>query len=82
MCSIESLSSATCLCELNVIEPVSNVCRPTILRRAWERGQRIDVHGLVYGLHDGLLRRIGQSVCGEEAGHSGYVEALPAPGPP
>src|ERR1700716_1431833 len=43
------------LCELNVIEQVANVCRTTILRRAWYRGQRIDVHGLVYGLSRGLL---------------------------
>ncbi|HEY8707549.1 MAG TPA: carbonate dehydratase [Burkholderiaceae bacterium] len=70
------------LCELNVIEQASNVCRTTILRRAWERGQSVEVHGLVYGLHDGLLRRVGASVCGEEAGHSGYVEALSALGVP
>lgn len=50
------------LVELNVIEQVANVCRTTILRRAWYRGQRIEVHGLVYGLADGLLRRVGVSV--------------------
>ena len=44
------------LVELNVIEQVANVCRTTIMRRAWYRGQRIEVHGLVYGLDDGLLR--------------------------
>jgi len=50
------------LVELNVVEQVANVCRTTILRRAWYRGQRIEVHGLVYGLADGLLRRVGVSV--------------------
>ena len=38
------------------------MCRTTILRRAWYRGQRIEVHGLVYALADGLLRRVGVSV--------------------
>src|SRR5690348_1475064 len=44
------------LCELNVIEQVANVCQATIVRDAWERGQRLAVHGWVYGLRDGLLR--------------------------
>lgn len=47
------------LCELSVVEQMANVCRTTIVRRAWYRGQRIEVHGLVYDLHDGLLRPIG-----------------------
>lgn len=47
------------LCELSVVEQMSNVCRTTIVRRAWYRGQRLAVHGLVYDLHDGLLRPIG-----------------------
>lgn len=50
------------LVELNVIEQVANVCRTTVVRRAWYRGQRFEVHGLVYGLADGLLRRVGASV--------------------
>lgn len=54
------------LVELNVVQQVANVCRTTILRRAWYRGQRIEVHGLVYGLADGLLRQIGVSVSGQD----------------
>ncbi len=50
------------LCELNVVEQVGNVCRTTIVRQAWDRGQKIEVHGLVFGLRDGLLRRLGSSV--------------------
>ena len=56
-----STAAAPRLVELNVIEQVANVCRTT-MPRAWDRGQRIDVHGWVYGLDDGLLRRIGSSV--------------------
>ena len=44
------------LCELNVIEQVANVRDTTIARDAWERGQKLAVHGWIYGLHDGLLR--------------------------
>jgi carbonic anhydrase len=73
---------ASRLCELNVIEQVSNVCRTTTVRRAWERGQHVEVHGLVYGLGDGLLRRVGAGVGGIGARESGYVEALSALGVP
>jgi carbonic anhydrase len=57
------------LCELNVIEQVLNVCRTTIVQEAWERGQELSVHGLIYGLGDGLLRdlRIRVSGAGELA---------------
>jgi carbonic anhydrase len=44
------------LCELNVIEQVTNVCQTTIVQSAWERGQELAVHGWIYGLNDGLLR--------------------------
>jgi carbonic anhydrase len=44
------------LCELNIIEQVSNVCQTTIVQSAWERGQELTVHGWVYGLSDGLIR--------------------------
>ena len=54
------------------------VCRTTILRRAWYRGQRIDVHGLVYGLSDGLLRRIGLSVTHGQAWERQYAASLQA----
>lgn len=44
------------LCELNVIEQVSNVCHTTIVQSAWSRGQQLAVHGWIYALHDGLLQ--------------------------
>ncbi|MEA3188130.1 MAG: carbonic anhydrase [Chthoniobacter sp.] len=44
------------LCELNVMEQVANVCQTTIVRDAWERGQKVAVHGWIYGLKDGLVR--------------------------
>jgi carbonic anhydrase len=53
------------LCELNVVEQVANVCSTTIVEDAWARGQDLTVHGLVYGLEDGLLRDLGVSRSGE-----------------
>ena len=50
------------LCELNVAAQVENVCHTTVTRDAWARGQDLTVHGLVYGLQDGLLRDLGVSV--------------------
>jgi carbonic anhydrase len=52
------------LCELNVVEQVANVCQTTIVEDTWARGQELAVHGLVYGLRDGLLRDLGVSVTG------------------
>jgi carbonic anhydrase len=49
------------LCELNVVEQVANVAQTTIVEDAWARGQSVTVHGLVYGLEDGLLRDLGVS---------------------
>ena len=64
------------LVELNVVEQVANVCRTTILRRAWYRGHRVEVHDLVYGLADGLLRRVGVSVSGGQPWDERYRAAL------
>ena len=47
------------LCEMNVIEQVGNVALSTVLQDAWGRGQRVAVHGWVYGLRDGLLKDLG-----------------------
>ncbi len=46
------------LCELNVIEQVANLSRLSVVADAWQRGQRLSVHGLIYGVHDGLLRNL------------------------
>ena len=66
------------LCEFNVIEQVANVCQTSILRDAWERGQSINVHGWIYGLHDGLLRDLHTTVTGPDSVRAGYEAALAA----
>ncbi|OSM04001.1 putative carbonic anhydrase [Magnetofaba australis IT-1] len=60
------------LCKLNVVHQVTNVARTTIVQDAWERGQKVSVHGLVYGLHDGLLRDLEAThSCLEDLGRAG-----------
>lgn len=54
------------LCELNVIEQVGNLCQTTIVQDAWERGQPLSIHSLVYGLQDGLLRDLGVTVSSQD----------------
>ncbi len=50
------------LCELNVLEQMSNVCQTSILRDAWRRGQSVAVHGWIYSVNDGLLRDLEMTV--------------------
>jgi carbonic anhydrase len=50
------------LVELNVIEQVVNVARSTVVQDAWERGQKLMLHGWVYGLSDGLLKDLQISI--------------------
>ena len=54
------------LAELNVIEGVARVAETPILRAARHRGQQVQIHGLVYGLRDGLLRDLGCSYTTEQ----------------
>ena len=52
------------LVELNVIEQVINVAQSTVLQDAWSRGQNVNLHGWVYGVHDGLLQDLHMTVTG------------------
>lgn len=66
------------LCELNVIEQVSNVCQTTMLQDAWARGQKVSVHGWVYSLFDGRVRQLGIDVDSAEQLASAYQNAIAA----
>jgi len=48
--------------ELNVTAQVHNICRCSIVRDAWERDQPLSVHGMVYSMHNGILKPICKSV--------------------
>lgn len=54
------------LCELNVLDQVRSLSRTNVLQEAWIRGQKVDVHGWVYGVNDGLLRDLNMRVSSEE----------------
>jgi carbonic anhydrase len=64
------------LCELNVIEQVSNVCQTTIVQGAWERGQELAVHGWIYGLSDGLIRDLNVSTTNQTEIAPAYENAI------
>jgi carbonic anhydrase len=49
------------LCELNVVEQVTNTCQSTVVQDAWHRGQALTVHGWIYGLTDGRIRDLNVS---------------------
>lgn len=53
------------LCELNVIEQVSNICNTTMVRKAWRRNQSFSVHGWIYRLEDGLIKDLGVTASDE-----------------
>ena len=64
------------LCELNVIEQVANVCKTTVVRDAWERGQSLAVHGWIYGMRDGLIRDLHTSATSLEEARNAYLHAV------
>ncbi|MCE1180928.1 MAG: carbonate dehydratase [Rhodocyclales bacterium] len=69
------------LCELNVLEQVVNVCHNPVVQDAWARGQKLTVHGWIYGLKDGLVHDLGITVdCPEDlaARYDAALKALEA----
>jgi len=68
------------LCELNVVEQVVHVARTTIVQDAWRRGQRVTLHGFVYGLHNGLLNDLSIEADGVAALEASYTRSLAALG--
>jgi carbonic anhydrase len=41
---------------------VVHLARTTIVQEAWRRAQSLSLHGLIYGLNDGLLNDLGIEV--------------------
>lgn len=46
------------LTELNVKEQVLHLAKTSIIQRAWKHRNGPELHGLVYGLKDGLLNTV------------------------
>jgi carbonic anhydrase len=55
------------LCELTIAAQVANLARTPILQSAWKDGRKLQIHGWVYGLNDGLLRDL---KCGASGVHA------------
>jgi len=64
------------LCEINVIEQVGNVALSTVLQDAWARGQKVTLHGWVYGLRDGLLKDLAVTMDRPDNVMPAFVQAI------
>ena len=53
--------------ELNVLEQIYNLSGTPVIQRAWAKGRRPLLHGLVYDLHTGLLHELATGVDSQEA---------------
>ncbi len=47
------------LCELNVLEQTLNVCETTFVQDAWGKNQNLTVHGWIYDMREGVLKKLG-----------------------
>jgi carbonic anhydrase len=74
-------NAADRLCELNVLEQALNVCRTTVVKDAWARGQEVAVHGLIYSVADGLLRDLNFRASGATDASGVFEQALTALAP-
>ncbi|MBI3501779.1 MAG: carbonic anhydrase [Bacteroidetes bacterium] len=64
------------LTELNIIEQVYNLCKTSIIQRAWEKHKRPHVHGWVYDVSNGLIKDLNVTVRDDSEMHSIYKIAF------
>lgn len=50
------------LCELNVVRQVYNLSHTSIVQDAWAKGQKLAIHGWIYGLTDGCVNNLNVTV--------------------
>lgn len=72
-CLDESEKHQDLLAELNVKEQVINIATTDIVQRAWKRGQKIHIHGLIYRVKDGILNNLNVSVSSSDTVPDGSV---------
>jgi carbonic anhydrase len=44
------------MCELNVKRQVENLSHNTNVQKAWERGRKLEIHGWIYSISDGIIK--------------------------
>jgi carbonic anhydrase len=54
------------LVELNVVEQVFQLSRTPVVQRSWAKGRRPILHGIVYDIHDGMLKELVTGLDGED----------------
>ncbi|HAS64318.1 MAG TPA: carbonate dehydratase, partial [Vibrio sp.] len=45
-------------------------------QNAWERGQEVEIHGVVYGIADGKLEYLGVRSCSRDSVDASYKKAM------
>ncbi|KAI9335007.1 carbonic anhydrase 2 [Zopfochytrium polystomum] len=68
----DSSERADLLVELNVAKSVHNVCHTGIVQDAWDRGQKLSIHGWVYRLSDGHINDLKLCIEGQHEVESIY----------
>ena len=56
--------------EINVYYQMANLCRSPVVSRAWERGENLTLHGLMYELESGTLRELNLKIDSGQAAKS------------
>lgn len=46
------------LAELNIVEQINNLSHTSIIQKSWRKAQRPNLHGWIYGLHDGIIKEL------------------------
>ena len=54
------------LCELNVIEQVTNVSNTNIVQQAWRKGAELSIHGWIYDIKNGILKDLDACITSAE----------------
>ena len=75
-------AAADRLCELNVLEQALNVCRTTVVKDAWNRGQELAVHGWIYSVADGLVKDLNFCASEDLESTQQFEQALTGLAPP
>jgi len=58
--------------EMNVIEQVHDLGKTSIVQKAWNNGQPLNIHGWVYDLKDGLIKDLGVTFTSTKDLHTVY----------
>ncbi len=54
------------LCELNVVEQVTNVSNTNIVQQAWRKGAELSIHGWIYNIENGILKDLDACITSAE----------------